>query len=550
MRERVREAIVPVGYGLAALLTFRQYGITFDESVQSLYGELTLRYFTGHGAYTFADLKFYGPLFETIAAIVYAPFPQWKFDIRHLLIAMTAVVTIIATGRLAKRADVDPLIAQLALVMLPQFCGHSFNNSKDIPFACACVVVVWAFVRMADGDGRWRMADGGDRDASAIRHPPSAIGRAGVAGVALGAALAIRPGGALFFALTAIALVPWLKWRIAIAGAVGWIVMVALWPWAQLNPILNPIRAMREAASFSAVMPVLFEGDFVRSNMLPRRYLAEMLAITIPLPILILAILGLFIALHPPLHRVRVLIAAWLIVPVVLFTIWRPNVYDGVRHFLFLMPFLSLSVAMAAKEITRRWPRRHPEPAQRGEGSRDAQRPAILRSFVALRRLRMTGFFTPSQDDGGVAQLAIVAVLALSIVPIVRLHPYQSTYYNELVGGTRGASLRFETDYWLSSYREAAMWLRAHACPNRPTRVLAAATQSSIGCLGYYLPRDQFIVAHTGQTGIQGALPPQYDFYVGTTRWGYAANYDATPVAHFVGRDDAVFTVIRGSGCR
>src|ERR1044071_8282194 len=82
----------------------------------------------------------------------------------------------------------------------------------------------------------------------------------------------------------------------------------------------------------------------------------------------------------------------------------------------------------------------------------------------------MTGFFIFSQDDGGVAQLPIVAVLALSIIPIVRLHPYQSTYYNELVGGTRGASLRFETDYWLSSYREAAMWLRAHACPNRPTR--------------------------------------------------------------------------------
>jgi hypothetical protein len=403
---------------------------------------------------------------------------------------------------------------------------------------------------MEMADGGWRMADGKSDGGSALRHPPSAIGRAGVAGVALGAALAIRPGGAVFFALTVIALIPWLKWRVAIAGAVGWIVMVALWPWAQLNPILNPIRAMREAASFSAVMPVLFEGDFVRSNMLPRRYLAEMLAITIPLPVLILAILGLIIALHPPLHRVRVLIAAWLIVPVVLFTIWRPNVYDGVRHFLFLMPFLSLSVAMAAREITRRWPRRHPEPAQRGEGSRDAQRPAILRSFVALRRLRMTGFFTPSQDDGGDAQLPIVAVLALSIIPIVRLHPYQSTYYNELVGGTRGASLRFETDYWLSSYREAAMWLRAHACPNRPTRVLAAATQSSIGCLGYYLPRDQFIVAHTGQTGIQGVLPPQYNFYVGTTRWGYAANYDATPVAHFVGRDDAVFTVIRGSGCR
>lgn len=483
---RVREAIVPSAYGLVALLTFRQYGITFDESVQALCGELTLRYFTGHGAYTFGDLRFYGPLFETIAASAYAPFPALKFDIRHLLIAMTAVVTIVATGRLAKRADVDPLIAQLALVMLPQFYGHSFNNSKDIPFACACVVVVLCFVRMADGG--WRMAV--------------------VAGVALGAALAIRPGGALFFAITAVALIPWLKWRVAIAGAVGWIVMVGLWPWAHLSPILNPIRAIHEAASFSTALPVLFEGDFIRSDSLPRRYLSEMLAITIPLPILILGILGLIIALHPPLQRVRVLIAAWVIVPIVLFTIWRPNVYDGVRHFLFLMPFVALSAAMTAKEITRCWP------------------------------------------HGGWAELAIVAVLALSVIPIVRLHPYQSTYYNELVGGTRGASLRFETDYWLSSYREAAMWLRAHGCPSRPTRVLAAATQSSIACLRYYLPRDRFLVTHIGQVGLRGALPPQYDYYVGTTRWGCAANYDATPIVHFIARDEAVFTVIRATGCR
>lgn len=483
MREWLREAIVPSAYGLAALLTFRQYGITFDESVQALYGELTLRYFTGHGAATFGDLRFYGPLFETIAAIVYAPFPAWKFDIRHLLVAMTAVGAIVATGRLAKRAGADPLIAQLALVMLPQFYGHSFNNSKDVPFACACVVVVLCFARMADGG--WRTAV--------------------VGGIALGAALAIRPGGALLFGLMAMALLPVLKWRVAIAGAVGWIVMVALWPWAHLNPILNPIRAIRAAASFRTTMPVLFEGDFVRSSVLPRRYLAEMLAITIPLPILILAVLGAVVALHPPLQRTRVLIAAWLIGPVVLFTIWRPNVYDGVRHFLFLMPFLALSAALAAKEIARRWPR---------------------------------------------AQWAIAAVVALSIVPMVRLHPYEMTYYNELVGGTRGASLRFETDYWLSSYREAAMWLREHACPNRPTRVLAAATQSSIGCLRYYLPADRFAVTHIAQAGLRGALPPQYDYYVGTTRWGCAANFDATPVVHLIARDEAVFTVIRATGCR
>ena len=479
MHERLREAIVPTAYGITALCTFRHYGLTFDEAVQSYYGELTLRYFrsgfTDHAAQQFTDLKYYGPLFETIAAVVYSPFLRWKYDIRHLLIAITALITIVAVGRLAKLADADPLVAQLAPVMLPQFWGHSFVNSKDIPFACACTLAVLAFARMETMRG------------------------AVLAGLAAGAALAIRPGGAVFFVMTAIVVMAFTRrWKeLLVAGLVAWAVMVAVWPWAHLNPILNPIRAIRVAASFTTKLPVLFEGRFISSDLLPRRYLAEMLAITTPLPILILALAGVVFARG----RVRVLIASWMIVPIVLFTIWKPNVYDGIRHFLFLMPFFAVSCAVAVQ----RWPR---------------------------------------------AKLAVILVLALSIIPIVRLHPYELTYYNALVGGTRGAATRFDTDYWLSSYREAAAWLHENACPNRPTRVLVAATQSSIGCLRYYLPRDRFVVSLKGTWGSPPQLPPEYDYYVGTTRWGLASEYNGTPVAHVIGRDGAAFTVIRGSGCR
>jgi hypothetical protein len=36
------------------------------------------------------------------------------------------------------------------------------------------------------------------------------------------------------------------------------------------------------------------------------------------------------------------------------------------------------------------------------------------------------------------------------------LHPYEYTYYNSIVGGTSGAEGSFETDYWLTCYKEAA----------------------------------------------------------------------------------------------
>jgi len=46
-------------------------------------------------------------------------------------------------------------------------------------------------------------------------------------------------------------------------------------------------------------------------------------------------------------------------------------------------------------------------------------------------------------------------LLLPGIIPGFRLHPYQYTYYNQFVGGTREAVNRFETDYWLTCYKEA-----------------------------------------------------------------------------------------------
>jgi hypothetical protein len=40
-------------------------------------------------------------------------------------------------------------------------------------------------------------------------------------------------------------------------------------------------------------------------------------------------------------------------------------------------------------------------------------------------------------------------------VGIIRLHPYEYTYFNSLIGGTAGAFRRYETDYWLTCYKES-----------------------------------------------------------------------------------------------
>ena len=41
------------------------------------------------------------------------------------------------------------------------------------------------------------------------------------------------------------------------------------------------------------------------------------------------------------------------------------------------------------------------------------------------------------------------------ILAYVQLHPFEYTYYNQFIGGTSQAASRFETDYWLTCYKDA-----------------------------------------------------------------------------------------------
>ena len=54
----------------------------------------------------------------------------------------------------------------------------------------------------------------------------------------------------------------------------------------------------------------------------------------------------------------------------------------------------------------------------------------------------------------------------------MNLHPYQYIYYNSFTGGVEGASGQYELDYWVTSYREATLYLNEEAPPNSKVLVV------------------------------------------------------------------------------
>jgi hypothetical protein len=521
-------AAILLVYTVVIVATWRDYGTTWDEKVQAQYGELVLEYFKSGGqdkrCNSFLDLKYYGPLFEVGCAALYSGAPSAKIDLRHFCIAICALITVLAAALYARAfGGTAAIFAALALVLLPRFYGHGFSNSKDIPFAClfACSMLAVSHAVRARYP-LWR--------------------HVAACGAAIGLTLAIRVGGVIMFGIigpvvmyviaakrrisdmavpepgpaespTSGAVLRWVTLAITTLFLV-WLLAIIVWPWAHQSPLLNPLRAIKMAASFHQPYQVLFEGVLVSSDQLPWYYLIKYIGITTPLILLPLALLGVACSVRSQCRDwtsseavAATQLQLWLAVPLLLFIFKRPNVYDGLRHFLFVLPALAIFVGLGVE-----W----------------------LLSLNNSARVR------------GIAGVICALCCLTTVLPMSRLHPYQSSYFNKLAGSETWR--RYDTDYWVSSYKEAMEWV--NRVPAEQTVVLVGGNDNAVYCAESYAD-DHVRVIPVNEVGIREKLPSpianERVFYIGHIRYNFADNFPGSPVVHTVGRGTEVYTRIRSS---
>ncbi|HYC04374.1 MAG TPA: hypothetical protein VED40_13850 [Azospirillaceae bacterium] len=425
--DRLYLAVMAVA-ALAVLLVFRDYGITWDEPLHVEYGRRALDWYLSLGAdrdvLTYQNLALYGALYDTAAAGLAELLQADPYDVRRLLGGMVGLLGVAAV----RRAGIDlsgprvGTLAALLLLLTPDWWGHAFNNPKDAPFA---VAGAWALVFAI-------------RVAKTLPRPPLPD-LAGL-GLALGAGMGIRVGGILFAAPLAFAGLAWIAGRLREGGApaavaretgraalvllaaalLAWMVMVAAWPWAQLDPLSNPLRALSEFSNFPLDFTFTFAGERLRTTALPWWYLPTGFAVKVPLvllaAVLLAAGMGILSVFRGRFKPPRVALAAAILVPPAIVISTGAVLYDGIRHMLFILPPLSLAAALAINKAAK---------------------------AVAPERARL-----------GWGLLALGALVHLA--GAARLHPYETIWYNALVGGVPGAAGRFELDYWGSAMSEAA----------------------------------------------------------------------------------------------
>jgi len=421
-----------------AALTFRDYGLGWDDYTHAEYADLLLRMygsgFKDTGALSFANLYMYGGGFDMAAALLHKVIPLELFETRRLVGAIVGVIGLAVTWRLGRRVGgpLAGLVALLLLALCPTFYGHMFMNPKDAPFAVAMVILMMGLVRLAE------------------EYPKPSPRTVLIVGLGAGLSIGSRILGGLALVYALIGFIPLLVQEVRSAGArealhrfvhvvvvllpglaLGYLIMGLIWPWSIIE-VGNPFHALTYFSHFfEKPWKEMFDGALVSVPDMPWSYLPTLFALQMPEVLLALSIAGVvgtFVVLprsDVTARRKTILLMLTLAatLPIAIAIVKRPALYNGIRHFIFVIPPMAI-LGGVAFEWAMRWLK----------DNRRSWQPAAL--------------------------AVLIFGLLLPLGEMIRLHPYQYTHFNHIAGTVRAADDRFMLDYWGLAFKQASDELR------------------------------------------------------------------------------------------
>ena len=578
---------------IAGLLTFDQYGESWDDRSLQKYAEKSIAAYTTfpqEGVVNIAreDLGFYGPFFVMLTDVLSKSLstflPFLLPDLRHLIYYLTYFAGVLAFHSIAKRwlSNLPALGATLLFALQPVFWGHAFMNPKDTPFlslfllslsfgmqafdslkldspinlpprlkrTLTLLTVLWlvsvfglfifthaihtyieVLVHSAQA-GNTNLFSLIAKDITAV---PAEIYTQRYfvlflqlrtyysllitfvllityyrlndqllitilqilpAALLLGLSTSTRilgPFAGVIIAYYALRTkgkqaIP----AIAIYAALALIATYISWPYLWMNPIPRFFESLREMSLYPWLGGVVFNGSQYQSTNLPVTYLPVLLVLQLTEPVWLLSLAGWVVSIQNK-EKKRTLVEValmWFVIPLLAFIFMRVALYDNFRQILFILPPIFLMAGVA---------------------------------FEAIKNVKWQ------------AALIVVSLLP-GVIGIVTLHPYEYVYYNQFVGGVRGADGRYEMDYWATSYREAADYVNSVAAPNANIWVEGPAQLFSL------FAREDLKIYSTGEA----ERAESYEYVVTIARYGFEdLIYPDAEIVHMIERDDTVLTVIK-----
>ena len=377
------------------------------------------------------EMNPYGMWFETLGVAIEKTLNIDDYHtLRHLMNALMGFIGILFAGLLARNCAGwrVGVIVMVLLFFSPRFLGHSFNNPKDIPFAAMFIIGLYYIHKFI------------------LEYPKPQIKTCAKLAVAIALTIGIRVGGLLLYAYFGLFVALYylvvnqpktyfkkdnllivkrlfICFICIVAGA--FLLTIPIWPYIMNSPIKNTIQAFNDLSHFHISIRQLFEGSFQWSDTLPWYYTPKYIFITTPIAVIIGFLIYPFISGWKKENRFNSFFIYFAcIFPIFWIAYSNANVYGGWRHALFTYPAMVVVAGLGFNALI---------------------------DICKNKYLKITATILP------------FLLLIPSTLHIIRNHPYEYVYFNELAGGMDKAYGNYEMDYYYHSTREATEWIIANA---------------------------------------------------------------------------------------
>ena len=423
--------LVALAYLAIGFVVLEDYGISYDEEVQRHNNGLAnYNYFTGTDKEMLREgyEKYHGPAFELLLIgtqnVLNVNEIRSVYLLRHCISFLTFLISVITMYFLARKVFENGLWALFCTVMYclsPRFFAEAFYNSKDIAFLAFFTCSLLTFYTFTSKQSyKW-----------AVIHA-----------LVTGFMVDVRIIG-IFVPIATIGYLIYQhilssrkqkNWKSLLAPMAVYIVaqcvtIICFWPILWDNPWLHFQAAFSEMSKFFWQGDLRYFGNIIAQNQLPWHYLPMWMLITIPVPFLVLALIGVLILFKKLLSfnqnvyskfMFDHLLLSFFVVPLVLIISIDSVVYDGWRHVYFLYAPMVLVSTRGAQQLVEK-----------------------LKTIVDRKLLMPTLCFCG-------------AILFLGpLISIIRYHPFQYVYFNQLSRMIfNPIHEKFEMDYWGLSYKQ------------------------------------------------------------------------------------------------
>lgn len=434
---RIPLAVFLILYFAFSLITYKDYGITWDERDVYVHGEQYYLHSTGKPT-DFFNRDLGSAQRENLLVLYNHFYPGILYGINYfatgsreinytflhlinLLISSVIFIFIYEVLLRHYKRSYLAILGPILLLFVPRFIGDLPTNVRDISFALAFTISISFIYLLRNTNSKFKLI---------------------MLSLSFGFSQILRVVGfTLYFIYLGFSLIQELRvnkkitlkyikdevLNLIIIGLISFFVNIVTSPYLGSNFIVNFINSLKYARAIGSQGTMLYNGDQILYADGGIGYLPTILLITTPIFIFVFAAYSLYRLIKNKFkHDLLLIFWISIILSLALYFITKPIIFDGIRHFLFLLPLLSVVSTIGFIE------------------------------FIKIKNLKIKAAGT----------LFICINLILVLIQYANLYPYHYIYFNELVGYINRAYGRYENDYWGASYKEAIEWLKSNEIEN------------------------------------------------------------------------------------